>query len=206
MARTPRPWRGAGMAARDTPLWCVQDAKGEYVFGPRVLERVRVPRVSDAKVATACDERIMKVSPHARKSPEPGMLVNIPALITAYYAEVPDPAIPAQRVAFGTSGHRGSALEADALYELLEREVIPEFYTRDENRIPTAWVKRMRESMAQLTPRFSANRTVREYTEQHYLPAAATYRERATDKGGSGQAGRQLAAHPGTEMGGTTLR
>ena len=64
------------------------------------------------------------------------------------------------------------AVEADALYDLLEREVIPEFYTRDESGIPTAWVKRMRESMARLTPRFSANRTVREYTEQHYLPAA----------------------------------
>ena len=79
------------------------------------------------------------------------------------------------------------AVEADALYDLLEREVIPEFYTRDENGIPTAWVKRMRESMARLTPRFSANRTVREYTEQHYLPAAAAYRERAADKGAVGR-------------------
>ena len=39
------------------------------------------------------------------------MLVNVPRLITAYYADVPDPSIPAQRVAFGTSGHRGSALQ-----------------------------------------------------------------------------------------------
>jgi glycogen phosphorylase len=59
----------------------------------------------------------------------------------------------------------------------------PEFYARDEQGIPTAWVKRMRESMARLTPRFSANRAVREYTEQHYLPAAAAYRERAANKG-----------------------
>jgi starch phosphorylase len=79
------------------------------------------------------------------------------------------------------------AVEADALYDLLEREVIPEFYTRDESGIPTAWVKRMRESMARLTPRFSANRTVREYTEQHYLPAAAAYRERAANKGAAGR-------------------
>jgi starch phosphorylase len=79
------------------------------------------------------------------------------------------------------------AVEADALYDLLEREVIPEFYTRDENGIPTAWVKRMRESMARLTPRFSANRTVREYTEQHYLPAASAYRNRAADKGALGR-------------------
>jgi glycogen phosphorylase len=79
------------------------------------------------------------------------------------------------------------AVEADALYDLLEREVIPEFYTRDENGIPPAWVKRMRESMARLTPRFSANRTVREYTEQHYLPAALVYFERAADKGAIGR-------------------
>ena len=79
------------------------------------------------------------------------------------------------------------AVEADALYGLLEQEVIPEFYTRDENGIPTAWVKRMRESMARLTPRFSANRAVREYTEQHYLPAAACYRERAANKGAAGR-------------------
>ena len=79
------------------------------------------------------------------------------------------------------------AAEAEALYDLLEREVIPEFYSRDENGIPTAWVARMRESMARLTPHFSANRTVREYTEQHYLPAAAAYRERAADKGAMGR-------------------
>lgn len=75
------------------------------------------------------------------------------------------------------------AIEANALYDLLEHEVIPEFYTRDEQGIPSAWVNRMRESMAQLTPRFSTNRAVREYTEQHYLPAASAYRERSADKG-----------------------
>jgi len=78
------------------------------------------------------------------------------------------------------------AAEASALYDLLEREVIRQFYTRDESGIPTAWVARMRESMARLTPQFSANRTVREYTEQHYLPAASAYRERAADKGSMG--------------------
>jgi len=79
------------------------------------------------------------------------------------------------------------AAEAVALYDLLEREVVPEFYTREENGIPAAWVGRMRESMAQLTPRFSATRAVREYTEQHYLPAASAYRERAADKGAVGR-------------------
>ena len=81
------------------------------------------------------------------------------------------------------------AVEAEALYDLLERTVIPEFYDRDPRGIPTAWVKRMRESMAQLTPHFSANRAVCEYTEQHYLPAAAAYRQRAAN---NGVVGRQL--------------
>ena len=53
----------------------------------------------------------MKVSPLAGKPAEASMLVNVPRLVTAYYTEVPDPSVPAQRVAFGTSGHRGSAFD-----------------------------------------------------------------------------------------------
>jgi starch phosphorylase len=79
------------------------------------------------------------------------------------------------------------AVEAEALYERLEREVIPEFYNRNEKGIPTAWVARMRESMARLTPRFSADRTVREYTEEHYLPAATAYLSRVANKGAVGK-------------------
>jgi starch phosphorylase len=79
------------------------------------------------------------------------------------------------------------AVEATTLYDLLEREVIPEFYTRNTQGIPTAWVKRMRESMARLTTRFSANRAVREYTESHYIPAAVAYHKRAADKGAVGE-------------------
>lgn len=78
------------------------------------------------------------------------------------------------------------AIEANALYDLLEREVIPQFYERDEHGIPVAWVTRMRESMARLTPRFSSNRTVREYVESHYLPAAVAYRRRAARRGDPG--------------------
>jgi len=53
----------------------------------------------------------MKRSPQAGQPASAEMLVNVPRLITAYYAEAPDPAVPAQRVAFGTSGHRGSAFD-----------------------------------------------------------------------------------------------
>ena len=78
------------------------------------------------------------------------------------------------------------AAEAEALYELLENEVIPEFYTRNEQGVPNAWVARMRESMARLTPRFSTNRAVCEYTEQHYLPMATSYLVRAANEGAMG--------------------
>jgi starch phosphorylase len=83
------------------------------------------------------------------------------------------------------------AAEADELYDRIEQDVVPEFYARDETGIPIGWVARMRESMARLTPYFSADRAVREYTEQHYLPAAAAYRARA-DAGGA--LGRQIVA------------
>lgn len=72
--------------------------------------------------------------------------------------------------------------EGHRLYDLLENEVIPLFYKRDTNDIPVEWLKLVRESMATLTSRFSANRSVREYTEKYYLPAAFAYRERCVSQ------------------------
>jgi glycogen phosphorylase len=69
--------------------------------------------------------------------------------------------------------------ESEALFDTLEHQVIPEFYNRREDGIPAAWVQRVRKSMATLTPYFSSNRTVREYTENYYLRAAADYLNRA---------------------------
>jgi starch phosphorylase len=77
--------------------------------------------------------------------------------------------------------------EAEALYNLLEREIAPQFYARNESGVPVAWVKKLRESMARLTPRFSANRAVREYTEKHYLPGALAFGARTIDKGELGK-------------------
>jgi phosphoglucomutase len=53
----------------------------------------------------------MNVSPRAGKAPQPSELLDVAKLITAYYTEIPDPSVSAQRVSFGTSGHRGSAFE-----------------------------------------------------------------------------------------------
>ncbi|MEO8052881.1 MAG: hypothetical protein ABI833_20920 [Acidobacteriota bacterium] len=73
--------------------------------------------------------------------------------------------------------------DAEALYNTLEQEVIPQFYERDPNGIPLRWVARIRESMARLTPAFSANRSVRQYTEEYYLRLGATYRARSASGG-----------------------
>lgn len=75
------------------------------------------------------------------------------------------------------------AAEAEALYTVIEQQVVAEFYERDSSGIPAKWAARMRESMARLTPAYSANRTVREYTGNHYLPAAAAYVARAGENG-----------------------
>ncbi|PYU17943.1 MAG: DUF3417 domain-containing protein [Acidobacteria bacterium] len=93
--------------------------------------------------------------------------------------------------ALGDRGEHGDdpawdASEAQALYQLLEREVVPEFYMRDDHGIPRGWVARMRESMARLTPLFSTNRVVRQYTEEHYLSAASAFKERAKNQGAIG--------------------
>lgn len=93
------------------------------------------------------------------------------------------------------------AAEATALYDLLEQAIIPQFYDRDARGIPPAWIARMRESMARLTPYFSSNRVVREYTEQYYLPAAAKFRDRAAN---NGAVGREIAEWRATIAGGWT--
>jgi len=71
--------------------------------------------------------------------------------------------------------------EAQQLYRLLEEEVIPCFYRRNEQGLPVEWVSRMRESMGRLTSQFSSNRMMREYTENYYLPLAQGYRQRSAD-------------------------
>jgi starch phosphorylase len=68
--------------------------------------------------------------------------------------------------------------EAEQLYHILEEDVVPAFYNRLINGIPVKWVSMMRMSMAELTPRFSSNRMLREYVERLYIPALSAFRER----------------------------
>jgi starch phosphorylase len=81
--------------------------------------------------------------------------------------------------AFGNGGEDEcgdrDAREAEELYVVLEREVIPEFYDRDPNGMPHKWLERLTASMGRLTPRFSSDRMLKEYVEQVYLPAAEAH-------------------------------
>lgn len=70
------------------------------------------------------------------------------------------------------------ALDAQDLYHLLEHEIAPMFYSRDEHDIPRRWLPRVRHSLTKLTPMFNSDRMVREYVEQAYLPAAAGFDRR----------------------------
>jgi glycogen phosphorylase len=80
------------------------------------------------------------------------------------------------------------AQEAQWLYKILEEEVVPSFYQRGQDNIPGPWVEKIRQSMATLTPYFSANRTVREYTDKFYISGAKAYRERTAQNGAAGKA------------------
>ena len=63
------------------------------------------------------------------------------------------------------------AADADALYRLLEEEVVPAFYDRDKSNCPHRWLAVVKEAIRTVAPRFSARRMVREYTERMYAPA-----------------------------------
>jgi starch phosphorylase len=80
---------------------------------------------------------------------------------------------------------QSDAAEAEALYTKLEQEIVPLFYYRDTRGFPVGWISHVRESMARLTPEYSADRAVREYTEKYYLPAARVYGARAAEDGAS---------------------
>jgi starch phosphorylase len=73
------------------------------------------------------------------------------------------------------------ARDAESLYETLERSIVPEFYDRDVEGLPRAWLARIRRSMSTLTPAFSSTRMLREYVEKAYMPLVKTVRARMAD-------------------------
>jgi starch phosphorylase len=68
-------------------------------------------------------------------------------------------------------------VESAALYDLLEKEIVPTFYERDKDGRPRAWIERMKAAMLKLCPMFSINRMVREYATRAYFPAQGRYNE-----------------------------
>ena len=72
-------------------------------------------------------------------------------------------------------------VEAEALYDILERDVIPTFYDRSADGLPRRWVSLMMSSIGTLCPRYNTNRMIREYTEKFYLPAHADHESLAAD-------------------------
>jgi len=79
---------------------------------------------------------------------------------------------------------RGDEADADQLYDLLEREVVPLYYQRDESGVPTEWMRRSARAIATVTPRFNAQRMVKDYVRQYYAPASERGRAFASDDGG----------------------
>jgi len=71
--------------------------------------------------------------------------------------------------------------EASQLYRLLEEQIVPMFYDRNQEGIPGAWIAKVRASMATLTPRYSSRRMMQEYLENVYRPAAEAFRQRTAD-------------------------
>ena len=79
------------------------------------------------------------------------------------------------------NGHCQDEVESNALYDLLETEVIPLFYQRDSAGLPTDWVGRMKRTIAQLAPVYNTHRMVREYSEKLYLPGQSRFEELTAD-------------------------
>ncbi|ABC34360.1 alpha-glucan phosphorylases family protein [Burkholderia thailandensis USAMRU Malaysia  len=87
---------------------------------------------------------------------------------------------PAYGWAFGCGDD--DADDAQAVYRILENDIVPAFYRRDARGVPREWVQRMRASMSELAPRFSSNRMLTDYLVRFYRPAAAAYRNRSRDQ------------------------
>jgi len=78
---------------------------------------------------------------------------------------------------------RADESDADQLYDLLEREVAPLYYERDQDGVPRAWMRRAARAIVTVTPRFNAQRMVKDYVQRYYAPASERGRAFAADDG-----------------------
>ena len=183
----PEDWPGQALIAQWIAFVNRPDVQGRAVFlsdydmlmAERLVQGVDLWINTPRRPWEACGTSGMKVLVNGG--------LNLSEL-DGWWAEAYTPAVG---WALGDGQDRGDdpawdAAEATALYELLEAKSCPSSTRAIRGGIPRRWVERMRESMAQLTPVFSANRAVREYTETHYQPLAAAYRARAANAGQRG--------------------
>lgn len=102
-------------------------------------------------------------------------------------------------------GAERDALEAEALYDLIEHQIAPRFYDRTADGVPAAWVGQIRHTLSTLSPELSAGRMVREYVTRLYVPAAESERRLTADgfaaaRGLAAWKARVRAAWPGVEV------
>jgi starch phosphorylase len=69
------------------------------------------------------------------------------------------------------------AADAEALYQLLERDIVPTFYDRDAQGIPRRWLQFVRQAIVSVAPRFSARRMVKQYADELYAPTVRAREE-----------------------------
>ena len=98
------------------------------------------------------------------------------------------------------------ARDAEALYSILEQEVVPEFYARDAAGMPRHWIERVRRSMAELAPLYSSSRMARDYVEQYYLPGTAELRRRMANGDEAARANAALGSSIASALAGPSHR
>jgi starch phosphorylase len=96
-------------------------------------------------------------------------------------------------------------IESSALYDILEKEIVPMFYTRAADGMPRAWIQRMKASMKKLSPVFSTNRMVGEYADRYYLPIAASFARMSADRFGRARALAAWKARIEAQWGGVAV-
>ena len=90
-----------------------------------------------------------------------------------------------------TDEEQADSADADALYDLLEREVVPLYYERNSAGVPQGWLERVKDAIITITPDFNASRMVKDYVTDYYAPASERASAVSTD---DHKAARDLAS------------
>lgn len=184
----PRDMAGKEMIAQVASLAQREDLRGRLVFLEDFELGMARSLVQGADIWLNMPRRPLEASGTSGMKAVANGALHLSTL-DGWWAEAWE-GIPAHAVPIGWAIGRGETyedttlqdlIEAEALYALLEREVVPLFYDRGPDRVPRPWIARIKESISQLCPVFTANRMVREYTELMYLPVAAHFAEMSAD-------------------------